>query len=83
VRAAYDLLCSRGCLGTTISEVAKHAGLAVPADLAIQKPPRWVMASERRRVEAYRETIRSSPANRALYDPPRPGEGHRHPPSCS
>jgi hypothetical protein len=33
VRAANDLFCSRGYLGTTISEVAKHAGLAVPADL--------------------------------------------------
>jgi AcrR family transcriptional regulator len=30
VRAAYDLFCERGYLGTTISEVARHAGVAVP-----------------------------------------------------
>ena len=30
VRAAYDLFCERGYLGTTISEVAKQAGVAVP-----------------------------------------------------
>ena len=30
VRAAYDLFCERGYLGTTISEVARLAGVAVP-----------------------------------------------------
>jgi AcrR family transcriptional regulator len=30
VQAAYDLFCERGYLGTTISEVAKRAGVAVP-----------------------------------------------------
>ena len=30
VRAAYDRFCERGYLGTTISEVAKQAGVAVP-----------------------------------------------------
>lgn len=30
VRAAYDQFCERGYLGTTISEVAKQAGVAVP-----------------------------------------------------
>jgi AcrR family transcriptional regulator len=30
VRAAYDLFCARGYLGTTISEVANHAAVAVP-----------------------------------------------------
>ena len=30
VRAAYDLFCERGYLGTTISEVARQAGVAVP-----------------------------------------------------
>jgi AcrR family transcriptional regulator len=30
VRAAYDLFCERGYLGTTISEVASRAGVAVP-----------------------------------------------------
>ena len=30
VRAAYDLFCSNGYLGTTISAVAKEAGVAVP-----------------------------------------------------
>ena len=30
VRAAYDLFCERGYHGTTISEVAKQAGVAVP-----------------------------------------------------
>ena len=30
VRAAYDLFCERGYLGTTIVEVAKQAGVAVP-----------------------------------------------------
>ena len=30
VRAAYDLFCSRGYLGTTVSAVAEEAGVAVP-----------------------------------------------------
>lgn len=30
VRAAYDLFCANGYLGTTISAVAKNAGVAVP-----------------------------------------------------
>jgi AcrR family transcriptional regulator len=30
VRAAYDLFCERGYLGTTISEVARQANVAVP-----------------------------------------------------
>jgi AcrR family transcriptional regulator len=30
VRAAYDLFCERGYLGTTIAEVASRAGVAVP-----------------------------------------------------
>jgi AcrR family transcriptional regulator len=30
VRAAYDLFCERGYLGTTIAEVARLAGVAVP-----------------------------------------------------
>ncbi len=30
VRAAYDLFCERGYLGTTVSAVAKEAGVAVP-----------------------------------------------------
>jgi AcrR family transcriptional regulator len=30
VRAAYDLFCARGYLGTTISEIAHHADVAVP-----------------------------------------------------
>src|SRR5687768_7011549 len=30
VRAAYDLFCANGYLGTTIAAVAKEAGVAVP-----------------------------------------------------